>query len=181
MLKTILATLLFCMTALGAETTPTVTATSPKEACEALAKAATADDFKAFSELTAAAGMMGMHGMTCDNKDCPMKGKHDCTGKNCPMHQAGKGKAKGKDCGTTHGMNMEERFHKMHAKELERLKDLTCKEEKVVGEHAWVEAMSQKETRLVPFKMVEGKWKFDIRTYHSFYRGPMTETETKQK
>ncbi len=182
-MKLLFVSLFLSATAMAADTAPATTemsATNPKQVCEALAKAAAESNFKAFSEWTAMPGMM----MGADGKSCPMmsEGK-ECTDNNCPMHKGpkGKGMAKGKGqmmhdmggMGPMHGMNMEEGFKKMHEKEMERLKDLNCKEEKIAGDHAWVEAISQNETRLVPFKMVEGKWKFDMRTYHSFYHPPM--------
>jgi hypothetical protein len=184
-MKLVLVSLLLSATAMAAETTAPaiteVTATTPKQVCEALAKAASENNFKAFSDWTAMPGMM----MGANGKSCPMMGEEkECTDKNCPMHKEGKGKAKGMakgkapmhpmgGMGQMHGMNMEEGFKKMHEKEMERLKDLNCKEEKIAGDHAWVEAISQNETRLVPFKMVDGKWKFDMKTYHSFYHPAM--------
>lgn len=173
-MKLLLVTLLFSVAAIAAETKTETTATTtepttPKQVCEALAKAAAADDYKSFSEWTATTPcMMGDCG-----KSCPMMGHDakDCTKKNCPMHKKGKGQAKAATCPHhMHGMaGGEEGFHKMHEKELARLKDLTCKEEKVAGDHAWVEAVSQQETRLVPFKLQDGKWKFDMHAYHAFY------------
>lgn len=147
-------------------------ANTPTQVCEALAKAAMDNNFKAFTDL-AAMPMMGH-----DGKGCHMDGK-ECTDKNCPNHKKGKGKGKGTEdmqgsCEMhgmmgMHGMNMEEGFKNMHEKEMARLKNINCKGEKIAGDHAWVEATSENESRLVPFKMVDGKWKFDMRTYHSFY------------
>lgn len=74
-------------------------------------------------------------------------------------------------CGTP-GMDektLEEGFHKMHEKHLDLLKSINCKDEKMVGDHSWVEAASKEESRLIPLKMVDGRWKFDMKTYFSFY------------
>ena len=179
-MKLLLTILMFSISAMAEETTPAatpeVTFTTPKQVCEALAKAAAADDFKVFAEWTAMPQMMHPEGKNGSGKSCPMmahKGKEckdkKCTDKDCPMHKGEKGY---KHAGM-HGMPSEADFHQMHSKEMARLKDLSCKEEKVSGDHAWVEATSQKETRLVPFKMVEGKWKFDMHAYHAFYNPPM--------
>lgn len=182
-MKLLLLSLLLSATAMAAETTTPataeVTATSPKAVCEALAKAASENNFKAFAEWTVMPGMM----MGAEGHSCSMMGEaKECTEKNCPMHKGHKmAKGKGPKHGMKgmpeghdmHGMNMEDGFKKMHEKEMERLKGLNCKEEKISGDHAWVEATSQNETRLVPFKMMEGKWKFDMKTYHSFYHPPM--------
>jgi hypothetical protein len=192
-MKTLLLTLLLTASAMAAETPAAVTttgkpetvapvATTPKQACEALAKAAAEDNYKAFQDMTAMPSMMGH---SCDMKGdtgnaCAHK---ECTDKNCPMGKHGKGMAKGKGKGKGMGMDhsamqgmmhSEEGFHKMHAKEMERLKDLACMDEKISADHAWVEVKSQNETRLVPFKKVEGQWKFDIHTYHAFYQPPVS-------
>lgn len=204
-MKYILFTLIFSTFALAAETTPPAPEApanlSPKQVCEALAKAATDNNFEAFSNLTAmpmmaAGGMHGHEGMPCDGKSCPMHkgekgmakgdhnapcpmhakgGEHKCNGKNCPMHKGGKGMAKGDHnapCPMMEG-KPGEGFAKMHEQEMKRLKALVCKDEKIAEDHAWVEATSQNETRLVPFKKMDGQWKFDMRTYHSFYQPPM--------
>lgn len=159
-MKLFLVTFLMTATALAADTAKTTetSTTTPKQACEALAKAAAEDNFKAFSEWTAMPAMMDHEGMACDHKKCKDK--------NCPMHKKGKEHHHA-------GMPSEEGFHKMHQKEMARLKDLSCKDEKIAGDHAWVEAISQNESRLVPFRMEDGKWKFDIHAYHAFYHSKM--------
>ena len=52
-----------------------------------------------------------------------------------------------------------------------RLKGMKCGSEHVAGDRAIVEAKTKKETRLIPFVNVDGVWRFDVRTYQSFYRG----------
>ncbi|MEY4615412.1 MAG: hypothetical protein RJB66_372 [Pseudomonadota bacterium] len=184
-MKLIIASLFIALSANAAESTITSAPSTPKQACELLAKAATEDNFKAFTDLTAMHTCPMHHSKKdCTDANCPMHhDKKDCTDKNCPMHKKGKDY---KHAGTCphhgHGKGSEEGFHKMHEKEIERLKDLTCKEEKIVGDHAWVEAVSKNESRLVPFKMQDGSWKFDMHTYHSFYpHAKMTETEKTDK
>lgn len=180
-MKLIIASLFLALSANAAESTTTSAPSTPKQACELLAKAAAEDNFKAFSELTAMPSCM----MGGEGKTCPMHhGDKECTDKNCPMHKKEKGAKQAASC-PHHGKGMgsEEGFHKMHAKELERLKDLTCKDEKIVGDHAWVEAASKTESRLVPFKMEDGSWKFDMHTYHAFYphKMPMEEAKPTKK
>ena len=197
-MKMFFATLVFSLSALAAETTPATTETaapsSPKQVCEALAKAATENNYKAFTELSVTPPCMRdsasctekkcpMHGdKECTNKTCSMHGEKGCTDKSCPMHKKGKKMAKAEKGHHHHhhhhmmGMGSEEEFKKMHEKELARLKDINCKEEKIAGNHAWVEAASQNETRLVPFKLQDGQWKVDMHTYHAFYH----ETEMKK-
>ncbi len=173
-MKKIILTFIFTIgfnSSLNAEETATaaVTPTTPKQVCDALAKAAAADNFQAFQEWTAMPGMM------CD-------GEKECKSKDCPMHKKGKGKGKGMAMGeckggdkhSMHGMNFEKKFHEMHAKEMEKLKGLNCKDEKIAGDHAWVEVSSQdNEIRLVPFRLVDGKWKFDMHAYRAFYHQGM--------
>ena len=183
-MKLLITTLLFSLSAIAAETAPSTPApATPKEACEAIAKAAVENNYKAFGDLTT------MHdcGENWDAKSCPMAGKHhkECTDKNCPMHGKAKKKANKKDVAYhhhhhMHGMPSEEGFHKMHEKELSRLKDITCKDEKIAGDRAWVEAVSQNEARLIPFKKKDGQWKFDMHTYHSFYHEREKATEEKK-
>lgn len=197
-MKILLTTLLFSLSAMAAETAPSKTEatapTTPKQVCEALAKAAADNNYKAFTELSVTPPCMRdgatcteknctMHSdKECTEKNCSMHAKKECTDKNCPMHKKGKKMAKGEKGHHHHhhhhmmGMGSEEDFKKMHEQELARLKDLTCKDEKIAGNHAWVEAASQKETRLVPFKLQDGQWKFDMHTYHAFYH----ETEMKK-
>lgn len=131
----------------AAETTPQNW--SPKQVCENLAKAATENNYKAFTEWTTmgAGPMMGMH-----------------HGKGM---MGGKGMKKG-DWGM--GAPTPEAFEKMHKEQMAKLKALGCKDEKIAGDHAWVEATSNNEVRLVPFIKQDGQWKFDMHTYRSFYR-----------
>lgn len=60
-------------------------------------------------------------------------------------------------------------FDKMHQKYFDRLKDLSCTSENVSGNHAFVQASSQGQERLIPFKRTPDGWKFDAKTYMSFY------------
>ena len=178
LMKFFFACLFFSLSTMAAETAPVIAKelapTTPKQACEALAKAAAEDNFTAFAEGTAMPPMIH-EGMAGHDKSCPMMDHKDkkCTKKNCPMHKE-EGKHAMPGMHGMHGMPTAEDFHKMHEKEMERLKTLTCKDEKIAGDHAWVEAISQNETRLVPFKLVDGKWKFDMHTYHSFYQPQLT-------
>lgn len=75
-----------------------------------------------------------------------------------------------------------ESFHKMHGDYLDKIKTLTCGTEHVADTHAFVEAEAQGEKRLVPFVKVGGLWKFDTKTYKTFYstgkhHGEKTETK----
>lgn len=67
----------------------------------------------------------------------------------------------------------ERRFHRMHRDQLAKLKDLSCGSEHRADAHAVVEAESEGRKRLVPFVEEKGGWKFDLRTYLSFYRQDM--------
>lgn len=153
MKRLIIVSLFISVTSLAADTPAAneMSTGTPKQVCEALAKAATENNFKAFMELSA---MPMGYGRDCLDKTRTGKNK----GKQAPQDHCG-----------MHGKNMEGGFQKMHEKQMDRLKSLSCKDEKIVGDHAWVEATSKEEARLVPFKMMDGKWKFDMRTYHSFY------------
>ena len=99
---------------------------TPKEVCDSLAKAATDNNFKAFTTLTFTEG----------------------------------GKPAGK----------EKNFDKMHKDKMTSLKDLTCGTVTMAGNHAFVEATSQQEKRLIPFIEHGGTWLFDVATYKTFYR-----------
>ncbi len=80
--------------------------------------------------------------------------------------------------GETAGMNpkkMESDVKSAHQHHLSQLKDLSCGDEHVAGDHAVVEASSQGQKRLIPFVQVNGQWKFDARTYMSFYHRAMHE------
>lgn len=52
-----------------------------------------------------------------------------------------------------------------------RLKGMKCGAEHISGSRAIVEAKTKTEKRLIPFVNVDGVWRFDVRTYESFYRG----------
>jgi hypothetical protein len=58
----------------------------------------------------------------------------------------------------------------MRPQQLERLKDLRCKDEQVAEDHATVLAETEGEKRLIPFVREENGWRFDIRSYASLYR-----------
>jgi hypothetical protein len=64
---------------------------------------------------------------------------------------------------------------------MERLQDLSCANEVIAQDHAMVESLSQGEKRLIPFVKTNEGWKFDMRTYRSFYRAEETERQTKKK
>lgn len=144
-MKKLITLLLFISaTALAADPTNEMPVGTPKEVCDAIVKAGIDDNFKAFMELTI---IPKGH-----DKSQPQQGSQD-------------------HCGVP-GMNeknLEDGFHKMHEKHLELLKSTSCKDEKIAGDRSWVEAISKAESRLIPFKMVDGKWKFDMKTYLSFY------------
>ena len=55
--------------------------------------------------------------------------------------------------------------------QMSRLKGMKCGSEHIAGDRAFVEAKTKKETRLIPFVNIDGVWRFDVRTYQSFYRG----------
>jgi hypothetical protein len=60
--------------------------------------------------------------------------------------------------------------YKFPREEMARFKDLTCSSEHIAGSHAVVEVDTKSgEKRLIPFVMERGQWKFDPRTYTSFY------------
>ncbi len=56
---------------------------------------------------------------------------------------------------------------------LKGIKDLSCEDEHVAGTRAVVEATSQGDKRLIPFVKTSGRWKFDVKTYQSFYPSDM--------
>lgn len=146
MKKLITLFLFISATALAADPINETPTNTPKEACEAIVKAGIDDNFKAFMELTI------------------VPTGHD---KEKNKNQNGRQDR----CGIP-GMNeknLEKGFHKMHEKHLELLKSISCKDEKIAGDRSWVEATSKEESRLIPFKVADGKWKFDMKTYFSFY------------
>lgn len=85
----------------------------------------------------------------------------------------GKGMGPGNKAGSKN--KMKPGFDKMHTNELEKLKTLNCGAEYIADTRAFVETDSAGKTRFVPF-VKEGKdWKFDTKTYMSFYEtGMMT-------
>lgn len=60
-------------------------------------------------------------------------------------------------------------YNKMHSQYIDRLQDLTCGNEIIAQDHAVVESESKNEKRLVPFIKTNDGWKFDMKTYQSFY------------
>ncbi len=82
-------------------------------------------------------------------------------------HEHGKGHGK-KD-----GMKKpsKAKFDKMHAEYMSEIKDVTCGNEMVAGDRAVVTAESTTQKRLIPFVQADGQWKFDMKTYRSFYAG----------
>jgi hypothetical protein len=65
-----------------------------------------------------------------------------------------------------------QKFDKMHTKFMDKIKGITCGTEHVGGNNAFVEAKSGDQTRFIPFVSVDGAWKFDAKTYMSFYSFP---------
>lgn len=159
-MKLLLTSLLLSATAMAAETpagsAPIQSTHSPKQICEEIVKAAVDGNYKEVLALTAQP--------------------------TCPKHRMGakQGRPKGASqkvmpmagmdcCMSMHNLMSEEGFRKMREKEMERIKDINCREERIAEDHAFVEASSQNKTRLVPFKKVDGQWKFDLHAYHAFY------------
>lgn len=64
---------------------------------------------------------------------------------------------------------MKGKFHKMHGDYLAKIKDITCGTAHTSNTHAFVEADNKGEKRFIPFVNVNGQWKFDMKTYKSFY------------
>lgn len=62
-------------------------------------------------------------------------------------------------------------FDKMHKTEWSKLEKLTCTSETIANDRAFVQAQADGGTRLIPFVKTETGWKFDGKTYMSFY-GP---------
>lgn len=116
---------------------------SPKATCAQLAEAAKKDDFPAIQALTT---------------DWAPPGGH-------PGEMAAPNPSK-----SGPSQKSPAAIHAMHEHHLSQLKDLTCGSEHVAGDHAVVEAESLGQKRLIPFIQVNGQWKFDARTYMSFYR-----------
>ncbi len=66
-------------------------------------------------------------------------------------------------------------FAKMGSKYFEKMQDLTCGTEIMAQDHAIIESESQGQKRLIPFVKKADGWKFDLKTYHSFYAGDSNE------
>ncbi len=67
-------------------------------------------------------------------------------------------------------MKMNKADHKkMSSQYFEKMQDLTCGKEIVAQDHAIVESESNGQKRLIPFIKKGDGWKFDQKTYHSFY------------
>jgi hypothetical protein len=62
-------------------------------------------------------------------------------------------------------------FDKMHKEYMSKLEKLSCTSEVVANDHAFVQAEAEGGTRLIPFLKTETGWKFDGKTYMSFYGG----------
>lgn len=61
------------------------------------------------------------------------------------------------------------KFEKMHQSYLNEIQNISCTEEQVAGDRAIVTATAQNQQRLIPFVQQEDGWKFDMKTYRSFY------------
>jgi hypothetical protein len=120
-------------------------ATSPKEACEKIVEAGKKGDFNLVKQYTAG-------GMEHHQKD----GQTDKKMEN--MSEKSK-----KD------------FEQMRQAHMDELKDLKCSSEQTVENHAFVTAETKDGKRLIPFVKEGEGWKFDPRTYMSFYRKSMKE------
>ncbi|MCS6838634.1 MAG: hypothetical protein NZ480_07275 [Bdellovibrionaceae bacterium] len=62
------------------------------------------------------------------------------------------------------------RFENMHKNYFDRLKNLTCGAEHIAESNAFVEAETDGRKRFIPFVQEKGQWKFDAKTYISFYK-----------
>lgn len=71
--------------------------------------------------------------------------------------------------GPHHGKSKGAHFDKMHKENWSKLEKLSCTTETVANDHAFVEAQSEAGARLIPFVKTEAGWKFDMKTYMSFY------------
>lgn len=78
------------------------------------------------------------------------------------------------------GKMAEQRFDKMHVKFMDKIKGISCGTEHIAGANAFVEAETDGTKRFIPFVKVQDAWKFDAKTYMSFYgfsemgpKGPM--------
>jgi hypothetical protein len=66
-------------------------------------------------------------------------------------------------------MKNEKGFEKMHKDNMSTLEKITCATEVVAEDRAFVEANTDTGKRLIPFVKTEAGWKFDTKTYMSFY------------
>jgi hypothetical protein len=64
---------------------------------------------------------------------------------------------------------MPKHFEKMHKDHWAQLKELSCGTEIVTNDRAVIEAKTTEQSRLIPFVKTEEGWKFDAKTYMSFY------------
>jgi hypothetical protein len=79
---------------------------------------------------------------------------------------------------TKEGSVSPQSFQKMHSRYLDRLQDLSCKNEIIAADRAVVESESKGEERLIPFVKTNQGWKFDLNTYQAFYH---TEEKAKKR
>ncbi|MCM2281655.1 MAG: hypothetical protein NDI61_07395 [Bdellovibrionaceae bacterium] len=67
------------------------------------------------------------------------------------------------------GSKADANFRKMHQENLGQIQNLNCLAETVSEDRAFVEAEAEGGKRLIPFVKTEAGWKFDAKTYMSFY------------
>lgn len=65
-----------------------------------------------------------------------------------------------------------QKFDKMHTEFMDKIKGINCGTEHIAGTNAFVEAETNGTKRFIPFIKVEDNWKFDAKTYMSFYNVP---------
>ncbi|MEZ0391973.1 MAG: hypothetical protein ACAH59_07155 [Pseudobdellovibrionaceae bacterium] len=70
-------------------------------------------------------------------------------------------------------------FEKMGQKYFEKIQDLSCNNEIIAEDHAVVEADAKGEKRLIPFLQTPQGWKFDMKTYQSFYHTKESHSQPK--
>lgn len=120
----------------------------PREVCDRLVQAAKKDDFALANQWT-----------------------YELAGSMPSESQAGTagGEAmSGQPSGSPESMNG------LSREQLASFKDLNCGSERIAGDHAFVEVKGKDQSRFIPFvKDTSGIWKFDARTYMSFYRNSM--------
>lgn len=73
------------------------------------------------------------------------------------------------------------KFEKMHDEYLSDIRNMTCTNEQIAGDHAVVTAETKEDKRLIPFVQSQGQWKFDMRTYRAFYGVEKDKKSMKQK